>query len=93
MSNLSKKSAAPVASNDELMQFIAKLQEENKALKAAAAQKRFTMKVGEKGNLCIYGLQRFPFSFYRQQIEQILDRADEIRAFIKANADNLASKG
>lgn len=25
----------------------------------------------EKGNLCIYGLQRFPFSFYWQQLEAI----------------------
>lgn len=69
----------------------AKIAELEAAL-ASKPKRSMSFKVGEKGNLCIYGLQRFPFSFYRQQIEAILDNADAIRAFIKANSDKLTSK-
>lgn len=70
----------------------AKIAELETALAAKAPQRKMTLKVGEKGNVCVYGLQRFPFSFYRQQIETILDNADMIRAFIKANEAKLAKR-
>jgi hypothetical protein len=40
----------------------------------------------------IYGLGRFPVTFYKEQWGKILDMADEIRDFIKANESQLKSK-
>ena len=71
-----------------------RLRAENAALKARASKtKPITMKVSEKGGLSIYGLGRFPFTFYREQIETILGMADQIRAFIAANDARLSRKG
>lgn len=53
---------------------------------------RITFKVSEKGALCVYGLGRFPVTLYASQWERLLDQADAIRAFAKANADKLATK-
>jgi len=81
-------------SNDKgvsLKDLQAKIAELEAAL-SAKKQRTMSFKVGEKGALSIYGLQRFPFTFYRQQIETILDNADTIRAFIKANSDKLTTK-
>ena len=76
------------------MAELARLREENAALKARTSKaKSVTMKVGAKGGLSIYGLGRFPFTFYREQILKILDMADEIRAFITANDSRLTRKG
>lgn len=79
---------AMMAQNEAMAKKLAELE----AVLAAKGKRSMSFKVGEKGNLCIYGLQRFPFSFYRQQIEAILDNADAIRAFIKTNSDKLTSK-
>lgn len=57
-----------------------------------ASQGKLTIKVGEKGNICIYGLGRFPLSLYRSQMERLLAEADRIKAFIQANASSLAVK-
>lgn len=59
---------------------------------AASKRGRFGIKLGNKGNICITGLQRYPFSFYRTQIEAILDNADNIRKFIKDNEKALSTK-
>lgn len=61
------------------------------AMKAASATK-LTLKVSEKGALCVYGLGRFPVTLYASQWERLLASADAIRAFAKANADKLATK-
>lgn len=76
---------------------LAELAAQNAKLQEALAskpQRKMSIALGKtgKGNLSIYGLQRYPFTFYRQQIETILDNADAIRAFIKANADKLSTK-
>jgi hypothetical protein len=70
-----------------------RLRKENEALKAQAGKPRdISMKVSEKGAVSIYGLGRFPVTLYKEQWERLLDRADEIRAFIKANDDKLKKK-
>jgi len=53
---------------------------------------RLTLKVGEKGNVCLYGLGRFPTSLYASQWERLLDHADAIRAFMDENRAKLATK-
>lgn len=68
------------------------LRKENAALKADAPVIR--MKVSEKGALSIYGINaRFPVTLYKAQWLTILNMADEIRAFIKANDKLLKNKG
>lgn len=91
---MSNSKDAGVSLKDLQAQLAALAAQNAKLQEALASKSKRTMsfKVGEKGNLCIYGLQRFPFSFYRQQIETILDNADAIRAFIKANSDKLTTK-
>lgn len=61
-----------------------KLRAENANLqKAADAAVRF--KVGEKGGVSVYGLQRFPVTLYREQWTRLLAAGDRIRAFIVEN--------
>ncbi len=71
-------------SKDQLVALIAQLQ-------SAPAQK-LTCKVSEKGAICVYGLGRFPVTLYWGQWQRLLDHADAIRAFAKANAAKLATK-
>lgn len=92
-----KTAPAPTYDMAQVMELVKKLQAENAALKTAkpAPANRFTVKVSPsgKGNLCIYGLSRYPFSFYRNQIETILENAEIIRAFIAQNETALSRKG
>jgi len=50
------------------------------------------LKVSEKGAVSVYGLGRFPVTLYQEQWLKLLDRADDIRAFITQNADKLKKK-
>jgi hypothetical protein len=68
-----------------------KLKAENEALKAKA-KKAFSLKVSEKGAVSIYGLGRFPVTLYQEQMLEVLDHGDEIRQFIKDNANRLKTK-
>jgi hypothetical protein len=43
-----------------------------------------------KGNVAVYGLQKFPITLYPKGWLTLLDMADEIRATIKANSDSLS---
>ena len=71
---------------------------ENEALKAqiaamqAAALLKVYFKVSDKGAVSVYGLQRFPVTLYRDQWATLLDRADDIKAFITANDKTLKLK-
>jgi len=78
-------------SDEDLRAELARLQQENAALKMGAA-KGISMKVSEKGGLSIYGLGRFPVTLYKEQWTRLLDMADEIRKFIAANDSVLKSK-
>lgn len=61
---------------------------------AAAGAKSLTFKISEKGAVSVYGLNaRFPVSLYAEQWERLLSAADDLRAFLKANADKLPAKG
>jgi hypothetical protein len=79
-----------------LQQEIETLRQANAALMAKLAiankPKAITMKVGEKGGLSVYGLGRFPITLYRSQWERLIGCTDQIKDFIEANTDLLASK-
>jgi len=79
-------------SDDSLREELERLRSENAALKKTSA-KGISMKVSEKGGLSIYGLGRFPITLYKEQWTKLLDMADDIRAFLKANDAQLKTKG
>ena len=64
-----------------LKEQLARLEAENAALKGVGP-KPITFKVSEKGGVSVYGLGRFPTTLYQEQWLTVLDRADQIRAFI-----------
>jgi hypothetical protein len=70
---------------------IAELEAQVAAMKAQAKRK-LTVKVSQKGAVSVYGLQRFPVTLYREQWERIFDEAETMRAWMAANASELASK-
>jgi hypothetical protein len=78
-------------SDEDLRAELARLQQENAALKQGAA-KGISMKVSEKGGLSIYGLGRFPVTLYKEQWTRLLDMSDDIRKFIAANDSTLKTK-
>ena len=77
--------------DDDLRAEMERLRHENEALKRGAA-KGVTMKVSEKGGLSIYGLGRFPITFYKEQWLRLLGMAEEIKLFIDAHDSELKSK-
>jgi hypothetical protein len=76
--------------DEDLKAELERLRAENAALKGGAAKPR--LKVSEKGAVSIYGMGRFPVTLYKEQWLRLLDMADEIRDFIKANDSQLKRK-
>ena len=76
---------------DDEQSELEKLRAENERLKKAASRGG-SIRVSEKGGVSIYGLGRFPVTLYKEQWLRLLDMADDIRAFIRDNADRLKSK-
>jgi hypothetical protein len=77
---------------DDVKTEIERLRAENDRLKRAATR-GITLKVSEKGALSVYGLGRFPVTLYKEQWTKLLDIADDLRAFIRENEQQLKSKG
>lgn len=75
-------------------QELARLRAENEALKAKAkgAERGLTLKVSQKGALSVYGLGRFPVTLYKEQWVRLMDKRDDVLAFIADNDKALASK-
>ena len=76
---------------DDMKAELERLRAENQALKKTSAR-GLSLKVSEKGGLSVYGLGRFPVTFYKEQWKKLLDMADDIRAFIQANDSELKTK-
>jgi ABC-type Fe3+-hydroxamate transport system substrate-binding protein len=76
---------------------LARLEKENEELKAQVAERSgggpLSLKLSPKGGISAYGLGRFPTTLYVEQWLKILDNADQIREFIKANDAKLKRKG
>ena len=78
--------------SEDMETKLARLEAENAALKAK--DKRGTyLRVSEKGGVSVYGMRRFPITFYREEWDRILGMGDEIRAFIGEHAAQLKTKG
>jgi hypothetical protein len=50
------------------------------------------LKVSEKGGASLYGIRRFPVTFYVEEWNRILDMEPQIRGFLVAHADELTTK-
>jgi hypothetical protein len=74
----------------------AKREKEELEAQLAAAKAKQTravyLKVSEKGGASLYGIRRFPITFYVEEWNRILDMEPEIRAFLKAHEGELATK-
>ena len=80
-----------MADEKELQAELEKLRAENAALKRSTSR-GLSLKVSAKGALSVYGLGRFPVTLYKEQWNRLLDMADDIKAFIKANDQELRGK-
>jgi len=49
-------------------------------------------RVGEKGGVSVYGLGRFPVTLYYEQWVRLLERAQDLRAFLEENKSKLKLK-
>lgn len=75
-------------SQDELE----RLRAEVTALKASQ-QKGLRLQVSAKGGVSLYGIRRFPVTFYLEEWELILGMADDIKSFMAENRAGLKRKG
>ena len=53
---------------NELQAEVARLRAENEALKSQAEAREIRLKVSEKGGVSLYGIRRFPVTFYRGRV-------------------------
>lgn len=70
---------------EELLARIAELEAKVEGRKAAALE----FKVSEKRGVSVYGLGRFPVTLYYEQWVRLLERADELKAFLEENKGKL----
>ena len=68
-----------------------RLRAENAALKAQQSR-AIRLQVSQKGAVSLYGIRRFPVTFYADEWDQILGMIDEIKAFIAENKSELKGK-
>ena len=57
------------------------------------ARRAIELKVSQKGGVSLYGIRRFPITFYMEEWKRILDMGDEIRAFLREHESELTKKG
>ena len=76
---------------EDMESELERLRAENEALKAKEKQ-GIRLQVSQKGAVSLYGIRRFPITFYGDEWETLLGMSDEIRAFIAEHADELKRK-
>jgi hypothetical protein len=77
---------------DELKRQIESLKARLETEKAKG-RKGTRLAVSKKGGVSLYGLRRFPITFYLEEWNQIFDMEQEIRAFLAEHESELAQKG
>lgn len=70
---------------EDLLARIAELEAKLEGQKPAGLE----FKVGAKGGVSVYGLGRFPVTLYYAQWVTLLERADELKAFLEENKGKL----
>ena len=77
--------------NEEMQAELERLRAENEGLKARKTQER-RLQVSQKGAVSLYGIRRFPITFYADEWDIILGMADEVRTFISQHETELKRK-
>jgi hypothetical protein len=49
-------------------------------------------RVSEKGAVSVYGMGRFPVTLYYEQWTRLLERAEDLKAFMEENKSRLKTK-
>ncbi len=81
-----------MAETDEQMQAeLERLRAENEGLKAKRTQE-MRLQVSQKGAVSLYGIRRFPITFYADEWDIVLGMADEVRTFISQHESELKRK-
>ena len=74
--------------DDQMKAELERLRAENEALKAKPPRET-RLQVSQKGAVSIYGIRRFPITFYASEWDIILGMANEIQSFIKDHEGEL----
>jgi hypothetical protein len=91
--NVNRSEALNRAKDRELQAALRKIEElERKVKGTAKATPQISFKVSTKGAVSVYGLGRFPVTLYGGQWERLIEKTEELRVFLKDNADSLATK-
>ena len=77
---------------EELRRRIAELETRLDEEKSRS-RKDVYLKVSAKGGVSLYGVRRFPVTFYVEEWEKILGMGDDIRSFCQEHASELKRKG
>ena len=77
-------------SDEDVQRELERLRAENAALKADG--KALRLQVSAKGGVSLYGIRRFPVTFYMEEWSRILGMESEIRDFIRAHESELKKK-
>jgi hypothetical protein len=87
-----KKTRKPSTDEAELVALKLELAQAKQQLAAAQGKAKNTIKVSKKGCVSVYGMGRFPISFYKSQWRRLFAMKDDIEAFIAEHEDLLPEK-
>ncbi len=77
--------------DENVEEELERLRAENAALKARS-NRTVRLQVSAKGGVSLYGIRRFPVTFYMEEWHRILDQTEKIKAFIRSNESKLKRK-
>ena len=78
-------------SDEDLKRRVAELEKQLEAERSKGRQGT-RLKVSEKGGVSLYGIRRFPVTFYVDEWERILGMSEELRAFMAEHQGELKRK-
>jgi hypothetical protein len=86
-----REESAMSETNEEMQAELERLRAENEGLKARKSQET-RLQVSQKGAVSLYGIRRFPITFYADEWDIVLGMAAEVRAFIAEHETELKRK-
>jgi hypothetical protein len=86
-----REESAMSETNEEMQAELERLRAENEGLKAKKSRE-LRLQVSQKGAVSLYGVRRFPITFYADEWDTVLGMADEVRAFIAQHETELKRK-